>query len=159
MKNKISPALSRPMKWLFGLVIFALVFSGFGQMPIFKRYYLADIPGLAWTADFYITLVIHYMAASLLVGLIAYYLFSRRLGGVSWLSFDKRAWFRAGILAWMIITGAILVARNLPVVLPGGLITFATLSHVAGTMLLLIMTATYFWMSRKPARERSQIDV
>ena len=155
MKNKLSPTLSRPMKWLYGILIFALAFSGFGQMPIFKRYYLADIPGLAWTADFHITLIIHYVAAALWIGLVVYYLFSRRLGGVSWLSFDRQSWVRAGIIAWMIFTGAILVARNLPVVLPGGLVIFATLSHVTGTMLFLIMMATYFRMSRKPAIERS----
>ena len=36
-------------KWgkrLYLLSLFALVFTGFGQLPIFKRYYLADIPGL-----------------------------------------------------------------------------------------------------------------
>ena len=45
-------------KWMYGLVMFFLVLSGFGQMPIYKRYYLADIPGLKWASDFYIT---HYV--------------------------------------------------------------------------------------------------
>jgi hypothetical protein len=155
MSNQISPGLSRPLKWFYFLVLFALVFSGFGQMPIFKRYYLADIPGLAWTADFYITLYIHYVAAALFVGLSAYYLITRVFTGVLRPSLDRRAMWRGGIFIWMIFTGAILVARNLPVVLPGGLIIFATLAHVTGTMLFLILAATYFRMSRKPARERS----
>jgi hypothetical protein len=155
MNNQISPELSRPLKWFYFLVLFALVFSGFGQMPIFKRYYLADIPGLAWTADFYITLYIHYVAAALFIGLSVYYLITRVFTGVLRSSMDRKYWWRGGIFLWMIFTGAILVTRNLPVVLPGGLIFFATLAHVAGTMLFLIMAATYFRMSRKPARERS----
>jgi hypothetical protein len=155
MSNQISPELSRPLKWFYILVLFALVFSGFGQMPIFKRYYLADIPGLAWTADFYITLYIHYVAAALFIGLSAYYLITRVFTGVLRPSMDRRDWWRAGIFGWMIFTGAILVIRNLPVVLPGGVIFFATLAHVAGTMLFLIMAATYFRMGRRPARERN----
>ena len=86
----------------------------FRQMPIFKRYYLADIPGLAWTADFYITLYIHYVAAALFIGLSVYYLITRVFTGVLRSSMDRKYWWRGGIFLWMIFTGAILVTRNLP---------------------------------------------
>ena len=33
-------------RWLYGIAIGVALFSGMGQMPIYKRYYLADIPGL-----------------------------------------------------------------------------------------------------------------
>ena len=56
------------------LTITALTISGFGQMPIFKRYYIADIPGLGWTADYYITHNIHYTGAVILLALSAYLL-------------------------------------------------------------------------------------
>jgi len=53
--NSINKIDYRTIKWLFALTITAMAISGFGQMPIFKRYYIADIPGLSWTADYYIT--------------------------------------------------------------------------------------------------------
>ena len=61
-------------RYLYMFTVFFLVLSGFGQMPIFKRYYIADIPGLGWLAKFYITHYIHYLGAILLLGVCAYYI-------------------------------------------------------------------------------------
>jgi formate dehydrogenase gamma subunit len=52
--------------WLIALSCFVLVFSGFGQMPIYKRYMITEFPGLTWTADYFITLKMHYIAALVL---------------------------------------------------------------------------------------------
>jgi len=41
-------AMSLPGHWFYLITVIFLVLSGFGQMPIFKRYYIADIPGLGW---------------------------------------------------------------------------------------------------------------
>lgn len=65
---------SKIFKWLLMVTIAAMAISGFGQMPIFKRYYIADIPGLAWTANYYITHNIHYISAVILIALSAYIL-------------------------------------------------------------------------------------
>ena len=72
--NSINKIDYRTIKWLFALTITAMAISGFGQMPIFKRYYIADIPGLSWTADYYITHNIHYTGAVVLLSLSAYLL-------------------------------------------------------------------------------------
>jgi len=60
--------------WVVALSTFALIFSGFGQMPLYKRYMLDLVPGLSWTSDFSVTLMIHYWAAALLMGAVAYHL-------------------------------------------------------------------------------------
>jgi Ni,Fe-hydrogenase I cytochrome b subunit len=36
----------RIIHWLIALSCFVLVFSGFGQMPVYKRYMITDLPGL-----------------------------------------------------------------------------------------------------------------
>jgi len=145
-------ALSRPMKWFYLLVLFTLVFSGFGQMPIFKRYYLADLPGLGWTADYYVTLVIHYLAAALFLGLSAYYLVFHALRRQLWPPQDGPAWVRAFLLLVMITSGSVLAARNLSWVhLPPRLIVAATLTHVATTLVFLLAAATYFRFGRRQA--------
>lgn len=55
--------LVRLNHWAIALSGFALLFSGFGEMPMYKRYKLAALPGMSWTADFTLQLVIHYVAA------------------------------------------------------------------------------------------------
>src|SRR5210317_38865 len=65
-------AMSLPGRWFYLITVIFLVLSGFGQMPIFKRYYIADIPGLGWLAEFFITHYIHYLAAILFLALTAY---------------------------------------------------------------------------------------
>ncbi|MEW6184347.1 MAG: hypothetical protein AB1585_01255 [Thermodesulfobacteriota bacterium] len=99
--------------WLYVLIIGFIVLSGFAQMPIFKRYYIADIPGLGWLAQYYVTHVIHYIAAALLIALVFYraseYFLSAR--------FDVRltlsGYLRGGLIVGLIISGVLLVIRNL----------------------------------------------
>ncbi|CFY04843.1 Di-haem cytochrome, transmembrane [Syntrophomonas zehnderi OL-4] len=59
--------------WVTALSILVLFFSGFGQMPIYKRYYVDQLPGLGWSSDFLITLHIHYWAAAMLIFVVFYY--------------------------------------------------------------------------------------
>lgn len=60
--------------WVTALSIFVLLFTGIGQMPVYKRYNVDQIPGFAWSSDFLTTLHIHYIAALILVFISIYYL-------------------------------------------------------------------------------------
>lgn len=60
-------ATTRFNHWTVTVSIFLLIFTGFGQMPIYKRYFLDQLPGLAWSSDYSITLIIHYVAAMALI--------------------------------------------------------------------------------------------
>ena len=60
--------------WLVALSTFVLIFSGFGQMPLYGRYMVDRIPGLSWVSDFSVTLLIHYWAAAVLMGAVAFHL-------------------------------------------------------------------------------------
>ena len=62
------------VRYTYIITVLFLVLSGFGQMPIFKRYYIADIPGLGWLAQFDVTHYIHYLFAIILIGLTSYFL-------------------------------------------------------------------------------------
>lgn len=64
----------RVVHWGAALSIFALIFSGVGQMPVYKRYMVADLPGMAWTANYPVTLFIHYVAAIVLMAVAAYHI-------------------------------------------------------------------------------------
>ena len=100
------------MKYIYRITILMLTLSGFAQMPIFKRYYIADIPGLGWLAQFYTTHYLHYLFAVILLALTAYmitnfFLLSRKKFKVT-----ASGYIRVSILAGLIVSGIILVIRN-----------------------------------------------
>lgn len=64
----------RFVHWSIALSIFALIFSGIGQMPVYKRYFVDSFPGLGWTSNYAATLEIHYYAAIVLIFSCSYYL-------------------------------------------------------------------------------------
>lgn len=124
----------RPARWLYGLATGLLVFSGMAQLPMMKRYYLADLPGMAWSEDFYITSNLHYLAAALLLALLAWRLAlkARRAGG-SWSWGPRGAWGWT-LLALLMATGAGKVARNAGVYIAPDLFMALGLIHLGAAM-------------------------
>ncbi|QJT09760.1 FeS-binding protein [Oceanidesulfovibrio marinus] len=119
---------------LFALLMAAMAISGFGQMPIFKRYYIADIPGMAWTADYYFTHMMHYAGGAILLALLGYAavrLFAAA-GRVT-----LSGWLRIGLWALIAVTGLARVTKNLPDMHLGPELTMAVdVTHLAAVMLL-----------------------
>lgn len=91
---------------LYRWTVAALAISGVAQMPIFKRYYIADIPGLGWTADYFFTHQMHTVAAAVLLFWLARRLLAE---GVSSIGAG-----RITLLAALIATGIPRVLKNLP---------------------------------------------
>lgn len=60
--------------WLVALSIFSLIVSGMAQMPMAQRYKIAEVPGLAWTADFHFTLSLHYIGAIVLLFAVTFHI-------------------------------------------------------------------------------------
>jgi len=126
-------------KPLYLILLFIMGLSGFGQMPIFKRYYIADIPGLAWLADFYATHTMHYIGAVVLFVFFVYaavvYLgLIRRQFQLTW-----AAYIRISLLALIAVTGIFRVLKNLPDVVFSPLFTMVIdISHLAFMMFLIL---------------------
>jgi len=140
-------ALTAGKKWpkTFYILLFTVMaFSGFGQMPIFKRYYIADIPGMGWTADFYVTHYIHYIGAIILLGLLAYGILDYFLTGRREFSLTASAYVRILLLGGIVITGIFRVLKNLPdVVFSPGFTLFIDISHL-GFMMFYLLAALLF---------------
>jgi formate dehydrogenase gamma subunit len=60
--------------WLVAISVFMLFFSGFGQMPLYRRYFLTSVPGFAWTDQYLTTINIHYIAAFVLIVAIFFHI-------------------------------------------------------------------------------------
>ncbi len=59
--------------WILALSGLLLLFSGFGELPMYKRYMVTEIPGFSWAGDFYVNLKIHYLAAIVFIGVIVFH--------------------------------------------------------------------------------------
>ena len=106
-------AISLPGRWFYLIAVFFLTLSGFGQMPIFKRYYIADIPGLGWLAEFYITHYIHYLVAILFLAFTAYMIIDYLLSKRKSRRVTVTGYVRSALLAGILASGIFLVIRNL----------------------------------------------
>lgn len=134
---------------LFRGVVCALLFTGFAQMPIFARYYLADVPGFAWTADYYLNHVLHYGLAVLLLAFLGW-----RLPLVV-----RQRWRTGGVLlaaCWIgiVATGFIRVIKNQPdVFFAPTCVMLVDWAHLGFVMLLGLVSLGLARASRrKPTR-------
>jgi hypothetical protein len=143
------------MRWFYTATFVVMAFTGFGQMPIFKRYYLADIPGMAWAADFYLTHMIHYLGAIFLLGFAAYVFLDYLLVGRRTSKLTTSGFVRIVLLAGIIMTGIFRVLKNLPdVTFSPDFTLFIDLSHL-GFVMVYLLTGLLFlvigsgWISRE----------
>jgi hypothetical protein len=126
------------LKSIYFVCLLFLTLTGFGQMPIYKRYYISSIPGLGWSADFYITHYMHYIFAAILLGLIffavtEYLFFSKKT-----LKLRPSGYVRTIILGGVAITGVLLLIFNFSgVIYPQGLVIFLDLAHMGLVLALL----------------------
>jgi hypothetical protein len=129
------------VKTAYMLVLFVMGLTGFAQMPIFGRYYIADIPGLGWLDRYYVTHTIHYWGAIVLLALVVYC-------AVVYVALLRRryrltvmAQVRIVLLAAIVLTGIFRVVKNLPdIVFSPGFTMFIDIAHL-GFMMLYIMAA------------------
>jgi hypothetical protein len=137
MNPKISTLIQR-------FIFFMMLLSGFAQMPIFKRYYIADIPGLGWLADYGVTHVIHYGFAIVFTLTVFYrwtlYALENRVTKNitgKWLAQALCVVLVLGV----IISGFFLVARNLPGYrFSADVITGLDVVHLVLVMMFLILS-------------------
>lgn len=109
--------ISKPFQWIrkiFAVTLFFSALTGFAQMPIFKRYYIADLPGLGWLAEFYVTYTLHYISAIVFIAITSYLIAHYFLLGRHSLRITLYGYARAILLALILTTGILLVFRNLP---------------------------------------------
>ena len=110
----ISNVSNRYVRYVYLIILLLLTLTGFGQMPIFKRYYIADIPGLGWLAQFFVTHYVHYLAAILFLALTAYFVVDHLMLQKKQLRLTASGYVRGAILAGIMVSGLFLVIRNLP---------------------------------------------
>ena len=137
-----SVTVNRAIRYLYGFTVFFLTLSGFGQMPVFKRYYIADIPGLGWLARFYVTHYLHYLGAILLLALVAYLSVDFLVQKKKKMRLTPSGYLRGTILIGILVSGGMLVIRNLAGTrFSPEFIIWLDLTHLGLVMLFLVVAA------------------
>lgn len=61
--------------WIIAFSGIILLFSGFMQLPMGKRYNIIKIPGLVWAGNFEVTLLVHYLSAAIFTAAVFFHIF------------------------------------------------------------------------------------
>jgi hypothetical protein len=134
-------SVTKSLHRFYMLLFVVMAITGLAQMPIFKRYYLADVPGLGWLAQFYVTHTIHYLGATALLALLCYFLADFFLNGKRGFRLTASARVRIVILGGIVMTGVFRVLKNLPDVAFSPAVTlFIDIAHL-GFMMVYLFTA------------------
>jgi len=118
-------------------------------MPIFKRYYVADIPGLGWLAEFFVTHYIHYLGAIVFLALTAFLITDYWMLKRNWRRLTASGYVRIALLTGILISGALLVIRNLTGTnFAPELIIFLDLIHL-GLVMMFVFVSLYCLIFKK----------
>ncbi len=83
MKNRIKrhSKLELLEHWSIAISGIVLLFTGLGCLPLYKRYYITDLPGFGWTGDFYNVTVVHYIASIVFLSAVIFHIVYHGLRG------------------------------------------------------------------------------
>jgi hypothetical protein len=150
-------------RWIVILSSIILYFSGLGQLPIYRRYNVVNIPGFSWADQYYVTLQLHYIFSAILIGALIFMVILRlKGGGTSADKNEKRTeWtykYARPVMVFsmliLVLSGAIKVVKNLPQVnFSYTLLMITTLLHNAATVTLLLgallyLIGTFLWKNK-----------
>ena len=136
MANNGMPALAR---LVFAIALLVAIFTGFGNMPLYGRYYIADWPGFAWAGDFIVNVQVHYLSGAVLIALLTYFWLNNRKIEPGGRRFTRSGLWRLGLLALTLVSGLIMAIKNLAGVdFPLVGLMVANFLHMGAAVLLVV---------------------
>ncbi len=129
------------LKWLYGLAAIAAIFTGFGNMPLYGRYYVADVPFLAWSGDFITNVKVHIVAGALLLTLAIYFLIVYLLMRSRGVQLTKTGFVQLLVLWLVLLSGVAMAIKNLPgVVFDLPVLMTMNFLHMGSAMLFVLVS-------------------
>ena len=130
------------LKIVYAVIAIVALFTGFGNMPLWKRYYVADVPGLGWSGDFFINVNVHILAGSILLAIGIYAIIVYIVKKTHYhLKLTLSGKIRGALMCLALITGILMVVKNLPGVhfSLNALMVF-NFTHMGAAVLFMIMS-------------------
>lgn len=128
----------RVIRWVWGVAIGLALFSGLGQMPMTKRYYISDLPGMGWSESFYTLVDLHYLSVAVALALIFWRIGLDLRHEIRWFSWGPRSWWGWTLIALLALTGAGKVLRNLGVFVSPSNMLLLDLTHLTTAMVFMV---------------------
>jgi len=131
---------SRGLYWLFTAALFVALFTGFGNMPLYGRYYIADIPGFQWSGNFIANLKLHLVTGALLTALAIYSLvgFTRR--PIKWTDLSALHKLLYISVTLVLLSGLLAVLKNFAFLKPGLILNMTlTIFHMGTAVLVAVV--------------------
>jgi hypothetical protein len=107
-----SPLFPVWQKRLLLAAALGLALTGMGQMPIFSRYYIADLPGLGWLGNYQITAGLHLGLGALLLFVLASYAAAWLAAGQNRPGLTRAGQWRVALYGTVALTGLVRVLQN-----------------------------------------------
>ena len=147
------------LTWLYRAAVGLVLFTGFSNMPISKRYYIADIPGLGWSGDFLLNVQVHYLLGAVLLalaiyGALGYGLTRNQTGG----RLSATGKLRGLLLGLALVSGIAMALKNLPGIdFRHPYLMAANLAHLFSAALFMLISLAAL-LTRRPwiKRRRGQ---
>ena len=129
------------IKWTFLVALGISIFTGFGNMPLWGRFYVSDIPGLGWSANFFVNIYVHYLSGGVLLAIATYAIIQYNQRRVTDARLSKAGVLRAVVFGLVLVSGALSAIKNLPAInLPlAGLMTLVFL-HLGAVMVYIFIS-------------------
>ena len=141
------------LRRIYPVVLAVALFTGFGNMPIYKRYYIANIPGLGWSGNFYINLYVHYIAGALLLAMATYFTLIYLRARLFNVRLTLNGAIRSALVGLALLSGILLAVRNLSTVnFPFVTQMSVSFIHLGVAMILMLLSIGCGLMKRRWTR-------
>ncbi|ABW66111.1 MAG: hypothetical protein SWC96_01020 [Thermodesulfobacteriota bacterium] len=104
----------RLLLWLYRVGVGVAIFTGFGNMPLYGRYYVGNVPGFGWSSNFMVNVQVHYVAGAVLVALAVYAAIVYTGLRVRGLRLTTSGVLRVVFLVLALLSGLVMAVKNLP---------------------------------------------
>jgi len=75
MKIRRHSIIEMTEHWTMAICGIMLLFTGIGELPLYKRYYfILQIPGLGWAGDYFTHLMLHYIFSIFFVAVVVFHI-------------------------------------------------------------------------------------
>ncbi|NIQ98115.1 MAG: cytochrome b/b6 domain-containing protein [Desulfuromonadales bacterium] len=134
----------RLVHWLFAVSGILLCISGIGFMPLYGRFYVNELPGMAWVSDFNVQMTLHYVSAALFCATLFYHIVFH------WRRREFAAWPRRGDLreSWLMVRALLTGTAEPP---QGKFLAEQRLAYLAIGLTSLLLVGTGLVLSWKNA--------
>ena len=129
------------ISWIFWVSLSISIYTGFGNLPLYGRYYVADIPGLGWSRNFYSNLYVHYLSGAAILAVSTYYIADYQQHRSKVARITITGIVRASVMGLLLITGILSAIKNLPFVnLPHGGLMLLAFGHLCSALIFIFLS-------------------